>query len=128
MCARVLEDRRDIDRGDGFVFPAPTRSGHIDHSTLKKQHRSALKASGVRPFLLYSLRHTFATKITEDRRVDAWTLCRIMGWASLAVAMVYIHPDQKRVLEAFSGHESGHVSKQRRGKASLALPQTIAIN
>ena len=125
---RVLEDRRDIDRGDGFVFPAPTRSGHIDHSTLKKQHRSALKASGVRPFLLYSLRHTFATKITEDRRVDAWTLCRIMGWASLAVAMVYIHPDQKRVLEAFSGHESGHVSKQRRGKASLALPQTIAIN
>ena len=118
---RVLEDRRNDDRG--FVFPAPTKSGHIDHSTLKKQHRSALKASGVRPFLLYSLRHTFATKIAP--RVDAWTLCRIMGWASLAIAMTYIHPNQKQVLEAFSGHESGHVQKRRKGKASLAIPQVV---
>jgi integrase len=123
---RVLEDRRNGDHG--FVFPAPTKSGHIDHSTVKKQHRSALKASGVRTFLLYSLRHTFATKIARSRNLDAWTLCRIMGWASLAVAMTSIPPDQQRVLEAFSGHESGHVSKRRRGKASLALPQAVDIN
>jgi integrase len=109
---RVLEDRRNGDHG--FVFPAPTKSGHIDHSTVKKQHRSTLKASGVRPFVLYSLCHTFATKIAP--RVDAWTLCRIMGWASLAVAMTYIHPDQQRVLEAFSGHVSGHVPKTRKGE------------
>jgi integrase len=42
---------------EGWVFPAPTKSGHIDHSTLKKQHRNALKLSGVRRFLLYSFRH-----------------------------------------------------------------------
>jgi integrase len=120
---RVLEDRRNGDHG--FVFPAPTKSGHIDHSTVKKQHRSTLKASRVRPFVLYSLRHTFATKIAP--RVDAWTLCRIMGWASLAVAMTYIHPDQQRVLEAFSGHVSGHVPKKRKGKAALALPYVIGI-
>jgi integrase len=120
----VLEARRNScsDRC-GFIFPAPTKTGHIDHSTIKKQHRSALKASRVRPFLLYSLRHTFATKIAP--RVDAWTLCRIMGWASLAVAMTYIHPDQQRVLEAFSGHVSGHVPKTRRGKAALALPYIV---
>jgi len=24
--------------------------------------------------------------------LDAWTLCKIMGWASLSVAMRYVHP------------------------------------
>jgi integrase len=94
---------------EGFVWTAATKSGHIDHSTLKKQHARALKLSGVRPFLLYSLRHSFATRLAPH--VDAWTLCKIMGWASLSVAMRYIHPSDERVLEAISvlgGHSSGH--------------------
>jgi len=74
---------------------------------MKKQHRNALKLSGVRSFLLYSLRHTFATRIAP--RVDAWTLCRVMGWASLSVAMTYVHANEDRVLEVFSGQEFGHV-------------------
>ena len=94
---------------EGFVWPAPTKSGHIDHSTLKKQHARALKLSGVRPFLLYSLRHSFATRLAPH--VDAWTLGKIMGWASLSVARRYIHPSEDSVLEAISqlvGHNSGH--------------------
>jgi integrase len=75
---------------EGYVWPAPTKSGHIDHSTLKKPHGRALKLSGVRPFVLYSLRHSFATRLAPH--VDAWTFCKIMGWASLSVAMRYIHP------------------------------------
>src|SRR5437867_4453004 len=70
---------------EGSVWPAPTKSGHIDHSTLKKAHARALKLCGVRPFVLYSLRHSFATRLAPG--VDAWTLCKIMGWASLSVAM-----------------------------------------
>ena len=94
---------------EGWIWPAPTKSGHIDHSTLKKQHARALNLSGVRPFLLYSLRHSFATRLAPH--VDAWTLCKIMGWTSLSVAMRYIHPSDERVLEAISGlgrHNSGH--------------------
>jgi integrase len=94
---------------EGFIWPAPTKSNHIDHSTLKKQHARALRLSGVRPFVLYSLRHSFATRIAP--RVDAWTLCKIMGWSSLSVAMRYIHPSEDRVLDAFfpqGGHNSGH--------------------
>jgi integrase len=30
---------------EGWIWPGPTKSGHIDHSTLKKQHRRALRAS-----------------------------------------------------------------------------------
>jgi integrase len=101
----------------GFAFPGPTQSGHIEHYTLKKQHRRALKKSGVREFLLYSLRHSFATRIAP--RVDAWTLCRIMGGASLSVAMTYVHAQDDRVLSAFSraeeisGHVFGHVGDSR---------------
>jgi integrase len=55
---------------EGWVFPAPTKTGHIDHTTVKKQHRNALKLSGVRFFVLYSLRHTFATHRAPGGRVD----------------------------------------------------------
>ena len=55
--------------------------------------------SKIQPFVIYSLRHAFATRIAPY--VDAWTLCKIMGWASLSVAMKYIHPSDERVLAAF---------------------------
>jgi integrase len=97
--------------GTGYVFPSATKTGHIDHSTTKKQHRTALKASGVREFVIYSLRHSFATRIAPH--VDAWTLCKIMGWDSLSVAMTYVHPDERRVLEVFSGTEFGTVTDDR---------------
>jgi len=88
---------------EGWIWPASTKSGHIEPSSLKKQHAKALKLSKVRPFVLYSLRHSFATRIAPH--VDAWTLCKIMGWASLSVAMRYIHPSDERVLAAFANRE-----------------------
>jgi hypothetical protein len=74
-------------------------SGHLEDSGLRKAHAKALRLSKVQPFVLYSFRHTFATCIAPH--VDAWTLCKIMGWASLGVAMRYIHPSEERVLAAF---------------------------
>jgi len=50
----------------GWVWPAKTASGHIQSSTTIKQHRKALRLSGVRPFVLYSLRHTFLTRLASD--------------------------------------------------------------
>jgi integrase len=95
--------------GIPYVFPAATTSQHVEHWTFRKQHAIALKKSGIEPFELYSLRHTFATRIAP--RCDAWSLCRIMGWNTLAIAMTYVHASDKQVLEAFngsSGHEFGH--------------------
>jgi integrase len=48
---------------EGWVWTSGTVSGHIEPSTIKKQHRRALRLSGVRPFVLYSLRHTFLTRL-----------------------------------------------------------------
>jgi len=44
---------------EGWVWPAPTKSGHIEPCSLKKRHTKALKLSKVRAFVFYSLRHTF---------------------------------------------------------------------
>src|SRR5208337_4792845 len=48
---------------EGWLWPAPTLSGHIDHSSLKKQHIRAVRLSKVRPFVLYDFRHTFLTRL-----------------------------------------------------------------
>ena len=48
---RSLLGRRWRDAGqpfEGWVWPAPTKSGHLEPSTVKKQHARALKLSGVR--------------------------------------------------------------------------------
>jgi integrase len=95
---------------DGWVWPASTRSGHLESSSIKKQHAKALKASGVRAFVLYSLRHTFLTRLGESG-CDAWTLARIAGHSSVAMSTRYVHPSEDAVLtamERLGGHKIRH--------------------
>ena len=108
----ILETRWDAagKPAEGWVWSAPTRSGHLEGSSLKKQHSKALRLSGVRPFVLYSLRHTFLTRLGESG-CDAWTLARIAGHSSIAMSGRYVHPSEDAVLNAMSrlgGHNSGH--------------------
>jgi len=74
-----------------------TASGHIEPSTVKKQHQRALRLSGVRPFVLYALRHTFLTRL-GGAGCDAWTLARIAGHSSIAMSARYVHPSQDAVI------------------------------
>jgi integrase len=74
---------------EGWAWPAPTRSGHIESSSLKKQHLKAFEliareaatnnVKPVRPFVLYSLRHTF---LTSERRGCACSYGKT-GWAQI---------------------------------------------
>lgn len=98
---------------EGWVWSAPTASAHFEKSTLKKQHRKALRLSRVRPFVLYSLRHTFLTRLGESG-CDAWTLARIAGHSSTAMSARYVHPSEDAVLaavERLSGHNFGHTAR-----------------
>jgi integrase len=45
-------DMRQTEETSGWVFPAPAATGHIEKSTLKKQHKKALAAAQVAPFTL----------------------------------------------------------------------------
>lgn len=85
----------------GWVFPTATKSGHADHATIRKQHTFALRACGVRPFVLYSLRHTFLTRLGSSG-CDVWTLARIAGHSSIQMSARYVHPDEKAVLNAMA--------------------------
>jgi integrase len=92
------------------VWPAPTCGGHLEGSSIKKQHAKALKVSRVRPFVLYSLRHTFLTRLGESG-CDAWTLARIAGHSSIAMSTRYVHPSEDAVLaavERLTGHNIRH--------------------
>ena len=62
------------------------------------------------PWVLYSFRHTFLTRLGESG-CDAWTLARIAGHASVAISSRYVHPSDDAVLAAVSrlgGHNSGN--------------------
>ncbi len=47
------------------IWIEPTHSGHVEASSIKKQHTKTLKLSKVRPFVLYSMRHTFLTQLAS---------------------------------------------------------------
>jgi integrase len=105
---------------EGYVWPAPTRSEHVEPSSLRKQHARTFKTIAeeaakrdekpVRPFVLYSLRHTFLTRLGESG-CDVWTLARIAGHSSISISARYVHPSEDAVLAAvdrLGGHRIGH--------------------
>ena len=113
---------------EGWVWPAPTRSGHLESSSLKKQNAGTFKRLGeeakknntkpVRMFVLYSLRHTFLTRLGESG-CDAWTLARIAGHSSVAMSTRYVHPSEDAVftaVERLGGHKIGHSAENTSAK------------
>jgi integrase len=105
---------------EGWIWPAPTQSGHVDHSSLKKKHARTFRTINaeakknnlrqIKPWVLYTFRHTFLTRLGESG-CDVWTLARIAGHSSVAISSRYVHPSEDAVLTAManlSGHNSGH--------------------
>jgi integrase len=112
---------------EGWIFTAPTQSGHVEKSTLKKQHKGVFKTlkeeaekndeKPVRPFVLYDLRHTFLTRLGESG-CDVWTFARIAGHSNIKQSSRYVHPSGDAVLDAMErmggklgGHKIGHNAK-----------------
>jgi integrase len=110
---------------EGWLWPAATKSGHMESFSLKKKHAKVFetiaagakegKGKAVRPFVLYSLRHTFLTRLGESG-CDVWTLARIAGHSSIRISSRYVHPSEDAVLNAMArfggGHKIGHSVEQ----------------
>ncbi len=112
----ILEMRLTSTDPDGWLFPAPTKSGHIEPSSLVKQHAKALKASGTLRFELYVLRHTCLTR--WSKWMDPFTFHRVAGHADMKTTMRYVHPSDAdmdegivKAREAQRGHTSGHTQQ-----------------
>jgi len=106
----VLNMRKASANGGDFIFPSGTASGHIEASTVKKQHYAALEIAEVEPFVLYTLRHTCLTRWAKH--MAPFTLHVLAGHTDMNTTKRYIHPDEARIREAMSkvwgGHSFGH--------------------
>ena len=137
----VLESRWEAGEkpDEGWVWPAATRSGHIEPSTVRKQHaktfttiaEQAAESSQkpVRPFVLYSLRHTFLTRLGQSG-CDVWTLARVAGHSSINISARYVHPSEDAVLDAMArlgGHKIGH-NRNEAPRLPVAKNVTSAVN
>jgi len=113
---------------EGWIWSAETKNGHIESSSLKRQHRQTfvtlaekakeVKEKPIRKFVLYSLRHTFLTRLGESG-CDVWTLARIAGHSDIRMSARYVHPSEDAVLHAMSRmgrHKIGHSENSSENK------------
>jgi integrase len=120
----VLEMRRQAAGDSPWVFPAATRSGHIEPASLKRQHRRACELAGIEPFPLYTLRHTCLTRWAPH--MDPWTLAYLAGHRDMAITRRYVHPQAETIRAALErargaggGHIFGHTTPAGSGGGSL---------
>jgi integrase len=87
--AAFLDMRRAVAQSE-WVFPASTRSGHIEKSSLKKQHAKACELAKIEPFVLYTFRHTCLTRWAAY--MDPYTLAYLAGHSDFSTTRRYGSP------------------------------------
>jgi integrase len=115
---QLIEARRAKTITD-WVFPAPTRSGHIEKSTLKKPHAKAYAIARVTSFPLYTFRHTCLTRWAAH--MDPYILGYLAGHSDFSTTKRYVHPQAQTVLAAMERarvaqgrHKTGHSANSDR--------------
>jgi len=125
----VLERRRGA--GDSpWVFSAATASGHMEQSTLIRQHAKACKLGKLAVFVPYTFRHTCLTRWAAI--LDPYTLAYLAGHSDFATTRRYVHPNLNTAREALErarkaqgGHRIGH-SPEQRAEGETAVIRAIA--
>ncbi|MCC6344273.1 MAG: site-specific integrase [Bryobacterales bacterium] len=122
----VLQMRGRETGADGWVFPAPTRSGHMEPSTVKKQHLRACALAEVGQFPLYTFRHTCLTRWAPH--MDPWTLAYLAGHRDMSITKRYVHPQEhttraamEKARGAQTGHKSGHSAEMDNSSDALTV-------
>jgi len=133
--AAVIEMRRTNATSE-WVFPAATRSGHIEPASLKRQHLKACKGPqaatdatdkpkwSVEPFPMYTLRHTCLTRWAPH--MDPWALAYVAGHRDMSITKRYIHPQQNTLRDSIEkarvakgGHTFGHTAESTQNQATV---------
>jgi integrase len=114
--ADVIKARRECAATE-WVFPAATKSGHIEQSTLKKQHAKACRLANLMYFVPYTFRHTCLTRWASI--LDPYTLAYLAGHSDFGTTKRYVHPNLNSAREALErarraqgGHKTGHSEMQ----------------
>ena len=130
LTERVVErfEERKAAAKNEWVFPAPTRTGHIEKSTLKKQHKRACKLAKLEEFTFYTFRHTCLTRWAEV--MDPYTLAYLAGHSDFSTTKRYVHPQTETVLAAFERAreaKTGHSFRHSNEKAAEAPAASTAL-
>lgn len=96
---RVLESRIEKSPND-YLF-AGGKNGKSEKPIIKlnNAHNGAVARAKLKPFRLYDLRHTFATRACEAG-IDLVTVKDLLGHARLEMVLRYSHPTEKHRFEA----------------------------
>jgi integrase len=90
----ALHTRRN-GKTEGWVFPSDSKPGHL--TTVAKAFEDARESAGVsKEIVLYSARHTFATKVMGATG-DLSLVMRALGHTNAQTAMIYQHPSLEKV-------------------------------
>jgi integrase len=86
----VLEQRSKVKSiKNDFVFF--NRNGKkINHHSLRKSFRIALKKSRIENFRFHDLRHTFATRLSQ-RGIDIYKIAKLLGHRDIKMTQRYAH-------------------------------------
>jgi integrase len=97
--------RRISDPG-ALIFTAPRNPGH--HISALNGARDRVCEKTGPPFVLYDMRHTFATRLAEAA-IDLATFAAILGYSSIRMVQKYVHPtaEHKRRDAEVSGNDEG---------------------
>src|SRR5205085_4515220 len=115
----ILEMRRAEVQGP-WIFPAPTKSGHIEPSSLQSQHAKACKLAKIEHFPIYTFRHTCLTRWAPF--MDPWTLAYLAGHRDMNITKRYVHPQEQTIRAAMDRAQAasgGHTSRHTHQKADL---------
>jgi len=78
-----------------WLFPGRKNAEPIDHSSLQRAFRLALRQSGVqKEASVHTLRHSYATRLLESG-VDLRTIQMLLGHNSIVTTTIYTHLTEK---------------------------------
>ena len=93
-----------------FLFPHE-KDVNLPMLKVNSAHHGALKRSGLAPFRLYDLRHTWATRAAMSG-VDLVTLAAMLGHSRIQMVLRYAHPTEQHQIEAMKKLEEFNALSQ----------------
>ncbi len=116
LARRIADQLNSGHPGSPWIFPGRQSGTHL--LDIENAHLAILEAAGL-AFVLYDLRHTFATRFYEATR-DVEALRKVLGHSNLRTIQKYVHVSQDHVDAAMKVFEA---SLERREAAEQ--PQRV---